>query len=241
MPHVPIARQADPRLRALICDRDPSVVGRIAAALGQADFEIVTAYRADAAVARLVDERPDVVVLGPGMDVDAVELIPRLLARAEIPILAVSLRRDEAAIVAALEAGAGDVLDSAYRPLELVARVRALLRRRVTPPVTADLPLPDGLRVDAGRREASVDGRPVELTPIEFELLSVIAARRGDVVDHRTLLRAAWPGKADADPDLLRSHLTRVNGKLVAAGHPGLRNVRSTGYALRVEGGTTAA
>ncbi len=227
----------DPRLRALICDSDPRVVGAIAHALGEAGFEVVTIYRTEAAVTRLLDERPDVVILGPSRDVEPLVAIPRLLARAPIPILAISAFHDEASVVAVLEAGADDVLDSAFRPLELVARVRALLRRRAAPTVASEGPLPDGLRIDVGRREAWVDERPVELTPIEFELLCAIAARRGDVVDHRTLLRAGWPGRADVDPDLLRTHLTHLNGKLVAAGHPGLRNVRSIGYALRVEGG----
>lgn len=215
-------------------------MGAIAHVLGQADFEVETAYRADAAVARVVGERPDVVIIGPSLDVPPAVLIPRLLARAPIPVLVLSARQDEAAIVAVLEAGADDVLDTAFRPLELVARVRALIRRRAAVSAPVVQQLPDGLRVDLGRREASVHGRPLELTPIEFELLSVIQARRGDVVDHRTLLRAAWPERTDADPDLLRSHLAHLNGKLVAAGHPGLRNVRSTGYALRIEGGIAA-
>ena len=228
----------DPRLRALICDSDPRVVGAVAHALGEAGFEVVTVYRVDAAVARLLDERPDVVILGPSRDMDPLVAVQRFLARAAIPVLAISALRDEVSVVAVLEAGADDVLDSAYRPLELVARVRALLRRRGGSPagVPPDAPLPDGLRIDPGRRVASVDGRPLELTPIEFELLCAIGGRRGDVVDHRTLLRAGWPGRADVDPDLLRTHLTHLNGKLVAAGHPGLRNVRSIGYALRVEG-----
>ncbi|MGO9177723.1 MAG: response regulator transcription factor [Candidatus Limnocylindrales bacterium] len=227
----------DPRLRALICDSDPRVVGSIAHALGEAGFEVITIYGVRAAVARLLDERPDIVIVGPSLDIDPLVTIPRLLARAAVPILAISALRDEASMVAVLEAGADDVLDSAHRPLELVARVRALLRRRAGSPAAADAPLRDGLRIDPGRRVASVDGRPLDLTPIEFELLCAIGARGGDVVDHRTLLRAGWPGRADVDPDLLRTHLTRLNGKLVAAGHPGLRNARSIGYALRVEGG----
>ncbi|HXQ96788.1 MAG TPA: response regulator transcription factor [Candidatus Acidoferrales bacterium] len=235
------ADRLDARVRVLICDSDPRVVGAIAHALGEAGLEVVTFYRADAAISRLLEERPDLVVLGPSRDLDPLVAIPRLQAREPVPVLAISSARDEASIVAVLEAGADDVLDSAFRPLELVARVRALLRRRTPPAPAPDTPLPDGLRIDPGRREASVDGRLVELTPIEFELLCAIGSRRGDVVDHRTLLRAGWPGRVDADPDLLRTHLTHLNGKLVAAGHPGLRNVRSIGYALRVEGGTGPA
>ncbi len=230
----------DARLRVLVCDGDPSVVGTIAQALGQADFEIVTAYRAEAAVARLVSERADAVIVGAALDVPQTVLIPRLVAHVPVPVLAVCSYRDEAAVVAVLEAGADDVLDRVLRPLEIVARTRAVLRRRSSSPISADDRLPDGLRIDLGRRLATVDGREVDLTPTEFELLSVIAARRGDVVDHRTLLRAAWSGRTDVDPDVLRTHLARLNGKLVARGHPGLRNARGKGYALRIEGGGPA-
>lgn len=228
----------DPRSRVLICDGDPRVVGAIAGALGEAGFEVVTLYRAEAAVHRVAEERPDLVVLGPSRESEPLATIPRLQARFPVPILAISGARDEAAIVAVLEAGADDVLDSAFRPLELVARVRTLLRRSRPMPPAPDLPLPDGLRIDGGRRAATVDGHALDLTPIEFELLCALGSRRGDVVDHRTLLRAAWPSRGGVDPDLLRTHLTHLNGKLVAAGHPGLRNVRSIGYALRVQGGT---
>jgi DNA-binding response OmpR family regulator len=237
MARPPALRQTDARSRALVVDPDPARVGAIVHALGEAGLEAVTAYRAATALARVSDEGADVVIVGEGLDDSStVELIPRLIGRARIPILAVTSRPDEATVVALLDAGADDVIGAASRPLELVARVRALLRRSSAPPRGPDAPLPDGLRVDAGRREASVFGRPLGLTPTEIELLAVVASRRGDVVDHRTLLRAGWPDRPDADPDLLRTHLTHLNAKLVAVGHPGLRNVRSTGYGLRIAG-----
>ncbi len=243
MSELPIAQRLDPRPRALVIDAEPSSVGTIAHALGEAGIEVVTAYRAASGLARLVDEPPDIVIVGARIDdEDPVALIARLRARAAAPILAIASWADEAAFAAILDSGADDAIDAAFRPLELVARVRALLRRAATGAVAPSLdPLPDGLRVDIGRREASVHDQALRLTPIELELLSVIGARRGDVVDHRTLLRAAWPGRADVDPDLLRTHLTHLNAKLVAVGHPGLRNVRSTGYALRIAGGIREA
>jgi DNA-binding response OmpR family regulator len=96
--------------------------------------------------------------------------------------------------------------------------------------------LPDGLHLDVAGRRAGVAGRPLTLTPIELDLLAALAARRGGVVDHRLLVRAAWSDPASVDPETLRTHLARLNAKLVAAGHPGLRNVRSRGYSLRVQG-----
>jgi DNA-binding response OmpR family regulator len=232
--------RADLRSRALVVDADPARVGAIVHALGEAGLESVTAYRGSVALERASSEAVDVAIVGDRLgDLSATELIPRLIGRARVPILSVSSRPDESSIVALLDAGADDVIGAASRPLELVARVRVLLRRGQSLPQAASGPLPDGLRVDAGRHEASVFGRSLGVTPTELELLAVIASRRGDVVDHRTLLRAVWPERPDADPDLLRTHLTHLNAKLVAVGHPGLRNVRSAGYALRVAGTDT--
>jgi DNA-binding response OmpR family regulator len=237
-----MARSAEPmrtdaRSRALVVDADPGRVGAIVHALGEAGIEADTAYRGSVALARVSTDPADIAIVGDGLgDLPATELIPRLIGRARIPILAVSSRPDEASVVALLDAGADDVIGAASRPLELVARVRILLRRgQAVPPIPA-APLPDGLRVDIGRQVASVFGRSLGLTPTELEVLAVIASRRGDVVDHRTLLRAVWPDRPDADADLLRAHLTHLNAKLVALGHPGLRNVRSAGYGLRVAG-----
>lgn len=233
----PPVHRTDARPRVLVADADPARVGALVLALGEAGMEAITAYRAATALARLGDEAPDAVIVGDRLgDARAVELIPRLVARGGGPVLAISNRHDEPSIVALLDAGADDVIAGVPRPLELVARVRALLRRATGAAQPRAEPMPDGLVVDAGRREAAVFDRPLGLTPIEFELLAVIAARRGEVVGHRALLRAAWPDRADADADLLRTHLTHLNAKLVAAGHPGLRNVRGTGYGLRVEG-----
>jgi two-component system, OmpR family, KDP operon response regulator KdpE len=229
---------ADARVRVLVADGDPARVGTMVHVLGEAGMEAVTAYRGATALARMADEIPDVVIVGDGLgDGPTVELIPRLLGRARLPILALATHPDDLHVVALLDAGADDVINAAFRPPELLARLRALLRRAGgTSTTQPGGPLPDGLQVDAGRREASIRDQTVQLTPTEFELLVLIALRRGDVVDHRTLLRAVWPGRPDADPDLLRTHLTHLNAKLIGAGHPGLRNVRSTGYALRVSG-----
>lgn len=226
------------RLRALVAARDPAEVGTVASVLGGAGHEVTTAYRDDAALARLVDERPDVVIVDPEIADDRVALVARIRACTDAPILVLADLQDEALVVAALDLGAVDVVGRPLRPLELLARVNAATRR--TAPAAAPIPTLDGLRVDVPRRTASVAGRPLSLTPTEYDLLAAIVARRGDVVDHRLLLRAGWRDPSEVDPETLRSHLNRLNAKLIAAGHPGLRNVRARGYALRVEGSRLA-
>lgn len=224
------------RLRVLVAVAQPADVGAIASALGAAGHEVITAYRAETALARLAEDRPDAVLLDlalPGSE--GVTIVARVRARIDAPIIVVGDLRDEAAVVAALDAGAIDVVGRPIRVGELIARLNAAVRR-LSPASGAFEPSLDGLRIDLARREATVAGSSLALTPTEFELLSVMAARHGEVVDHRALLRAAWPGRPDVDPEALRSHLARINAKLVAEGHPGLRNVRGRGYALRVQG-----
>ena len=226
------------RVRVLVADGDPGRVGEIVHVLGEAGMEAVTAYRGASALARVADEAPDLAIVGDGLgDGPAVELIPRILGRARLPILVLAAHPDDRVVLALLDAGADDVVNATFRPAELLARLRTLLRRAGVPgQAPAGGPLPDGLVVDQTAREATVREQRLALTPTEFELLVLIALRRGDVVDHRTLLRAVWPGRPDADADLLRTHLTHLNAKLIGAGHPGLRNERSTGYALRLTG-----
>jgi len=229
------------RLRVLVAAALPDDVGAIASALGNAGHEVVTAYRAETALARLADERPDLLLLDLALpDGEGVVIVARARARTDAPIIVIADLRDEAAVVAALDAGAVDIVGRPVRVGELIARLNAAVRHR-SPATGAFEPSLDGLRVDLGRREASVGGHLIPLTPTEFELLSVMAARRGDIVDHRALLRATWPGRPDVDPETLRSHLARINAKLVADGHPGLRNVRGRGYALRVQGSRPTA
>jgi two-component system KDP operon response regulator KdpE len=226
------------RLRVLIAAPLPADVGVVAAVLGSAGHEVVTAYRLDAVVARLVAERPDVLVIDPAIgEGSAADLVGRLGGYTDAPLLVLADLVDEALVVEALTAGAVDVVGRPLRPLELLARIAAAARRG-GPSAVGSGTLPDGLRVDAAQRLATVDGRDLGLTPIELDLLAAMAARRGGVVDHRLLLRAAWPDPAAVDPETLRTHLARLNAKLVEAGHPGLRNVRSRGYAIRVEGAT---
>jgi two-component system, OmpR family, KDP operon response regulator KdpE len=224
------------RLRVLVAAPLPADVGAVAAVLGTAGHEVLTAYRLDAVIARLVADRPDVLIVDPAIGgAPPADLVGRLGGYSDAPLLFLADVVDEVVVVAALGAGAVDVVGRPLRPLELLARIAAAARRGTPGPAEPGA-LADGLRVDPAQRFAAVAGRDLGLTPIEFDLLAAMAARRGGVVDHRLLLRAAWSDPVAVDPETLRAHLARLNAKLVEAGHPGLRNVRSRGYAIRVDG-----
>ena len=204
-------------------DRDPAAIAR--------------AHERTAALANVTLRLDDFLEMpAEPASYDLITFVARLHARSDAPILVVADTRDEECVVAALDAGAADVVPLPVRQLELVARVNAALRRR--PPSTTGIEANlDGLTVDGGRHEATVAGRRLALTPTEFELLAVIAARRGEIVDHWKLLRAGWADHRDVDLETLRTHLNHLNQKLVAEGHPGLRNVRGRGYGLRIAAG----
>ncbi len=159
-------------------------------------------------------QRPDVIILDlwlPGMD--GVEVTRRLREWAQIPIIVLSVRDDEQTKVIALDAGADDYLTKPFGVGELLARVRAALRHVMPSPSDAIF-TSGGLTVDMARRLVSVDGRPIQLTPTEYDLLRVLVVNAGQVMTHRQLLRKVWgPGYED-DAHLLRVNISNLRRKI---------------------------
>ncbi|OWW19584.1 response regulator [Noviherbaspirillum denitrificans] len=151
--------------------------------------------------------RPDLVILDLGLpDMDGVELIRQLRAWTPLPVLVLSARSDEAQKVDALDAGADDYLTKPFGSSELMARIRAQLRRRGADDGEADAVFRFGtIVVDFPARTVTRDGAPVHLTPIEYKLLAVLVRNAGKVLTHTQLLREAW-GAGSAE----RSHYLRI-------------------------------
>lgn len=150
----------------------------------------------------------------------------------ERPVLVLTAQDAVDLKVQALRAGADDYVTKPFGKQELLARIRAVMRRLEG----AEAP-GGGLRVgslvlDAGRHEASVDGNVLALTRTEFALLAALAAARGRVVPHDRLLAAGWPTDPDPDPQWLKPHLARLRAKLEEAGAPLPTSVRGVGYRL---------
>ncbi len=239
-------------LRILVVDDDPAMVGAITALVGTEGHQVVTAYDGLSAVRRWREELPDLVLLDlamPGPDGFAV--VQQLRAEgAEVPIIVVSGERTEAAKVRALDIGADDYLVKPFGKQELLARIRAAMRR--APRAAAGAPV-DGfgagrgwpsarrmlgrLILEPGRHEAKVGETPLVLTPIEYRLLDVLVQARGELVGHAGLLAAGWPGERDPDPLWLKPHLARLRRKLNRADGPALVSVRAVGWCLRTQDG----
>jgi len=220
-------------LRILVVDDEPAMVGAVTALVGTAGHQVVTAYDGDTALRRFEEEAPDLVLLDlamPGRD--GVDVCREIRKTSRTPIIVLTGESDELAKVEALDAGADDYVTKPFGRQELLARIRAVMRRLEG----GDAPA-GGLRVgplalDTGRHEAAVDGNVLALTRTEFALLASLAAARGRVVPHDRLLAAGWPSDPDPDPQWLKPHLARLRAKLEDAGAPLPTSVRGVGYRL---------
>jgi DNA-binding response OmpR family regulator len=158
-------------------------------------------HEGDLALAAIREHDPRLVVLDvmlPGLD--GLEITRRLRERSDVPVLLLTARTGEADKILGFELGADDYLTKPFSPRELVARVRALLRR--------------ALRIDAGRRRAELDGTAVDLTSLEFELLHFLASRPGRVYAREALMREVWGEDRVVDARSIDSLVSRLRRKL---------------------------
>ena len=215
----------------LIVDDDRAMVGMVAALLGGEGFDLLTAYDGETALRRHAEDAPDLIILDrrlPKLSGD--EVCRRIRAVSSTPILMLTGEKGTDERAALLDLGADDYLEKPFGMRELAARVRALLRR--APPAVRDQASIGGLVVDGRAHAARMDGLVLELTPTEFRLLAALAARPGQVIDRRALLKAGWPDERDPDPEWLKAHLARLRSKLGAAAAPLPENIRGVGYRL---------
>ena len=183
----------------------------------------------------VVTWEPEVVVLDLGLpDMDGRDVIRMLRAVSQVPVIVATARDDPEEIVRLLDAGADDYVVKPYTAAEMAARIRAMLRRS-RPESSRPGPLRiGGLEIDPVRREASVDGRPLDLTRLEFDLLAYLAGREGEVVSRRQLLAEVWKqpyGGGDKTIDVHVAWLRRKLGE--SATEPRyLHTVRGVGVKL---------
>ena len=213
------------RSRVLVCDDEPQILRALRVVLRDEGFAVLPAATAQEALDVAALQAPDAAILDLVLpDGDGIEVTRALREWTQVPILVLSAVGEEEQKVRALEAGADDYVTKPFSPRELVARLRAALRRaqpqRDEPVLSAD-----SLELDLAAHEVRVGGEPVHLTPIEFRLLRTLMTNRGRLLTHRTLLVEVWgPAYAD-DVPTLRTHLANLRRKIELEGAP--RHIRT--------------
>ncbi len=211
------------RRRVLICDDEGQILRALRVVLGDAGYEVVPAMTAREALDAVAVRPPDAAIIDLVLpDGDGVEVCRSIREWSEMPILVLSAVGDEREKVRALDAGADDYVTKPFGPEELVARLRAVLRRSRTEEAEPALEV-DGLAIDLAARRVSRDGTEIHLTPTEYDLLRHLVRNRGRLLTHRALLREVWgPGYQD-DTQVLRVHIANLRRKIEpAAGKPRL-------------------
>ena len=209
---------APPGASVLLVEDDLATRREVAAFLRGHGYRVDEAGDVAGAWDRWTAQRPDLVVLDLGLpDADGSVLIRRLRRDATTPILVLSARDRETEKVAALESGADDYVTKPFGAAELLARVRAVLRRAAGPAAepTGEVLVGD-LRLDVTRHEVTVAGRLVQLTPREFEVLKVLLGSAGRLVTHGRLLRAVWGTAYSEEAHYLHVYVSQIRRKIAA-------------------------
>ncbi len=204
--------------RVLVCDDEPQILRALRVILRDAGFEVDPAETAAEALDKAAVRPPHAAIIDLVLpDGDGIEVCRQLRAWSAMPIIVLSAIGEEDQKVRALEAGADDYVTKPFGSRELVARLQAALRRAAPQP---DEPIlrTDGLEIDVAAHRVHLDGEEVHLTPIEFELLGVLARNRGRLMTHRALLSEVWGSAYADDTATLRTHIANLRRKIEPPG-----------------------
>ncbi len=203
----------DNGLRILVVDDELAIRRFLRVALGGQGFVVSEAANGLQALQSITLERPDLVILDLGLpDLDGIDVTRSLREWSQTPVIILSVREAEADKIAALDAGADDYLTKPFGLGELLARMRVALRRQARGKNEPTFES-GGLRVDFERRQVTVNGKEVQLTPTEYDLLKILILNAEKVLTHHQLLHQVW-GEERADMHLLRVNVSNLRRKL---------------------------
>jgi two-component system phosphate regulon response regulator PhoB len=226
-----------PEAHVLVVDDERDITALVAYHLARTGYRVTTAGSGVAALEAAAAEAPDLMVLDlmlPGRSgYEVLDEIRRREETRDIGVIVLTARRDEADRIKGLAGGADDYLTKPFSPEELVLRVAAVLRRLRAPASAAGPVLRAGaITLDRGAHAVTVEGAPVELTPIEYRLLLLLLERRGRVQTRPQLLEAVWGSQPDIQTRTVDMHVQRLRAKLGRAGEA-IETVRGFGYRFR--------
>lgn len=205
-------------MRVLVVDEEPDVIKLVAMSfrLQQPGCEVVGAPDGPQALEAIEHQRPDVVLLDIGLpEMSGFEVLKEIRLFSDVPVIMLTVRDDELSKVQGLELGADDYVTKPFSHLELLARVRAVLRRAQALPLVHEQPFASGdIEVDFVRRELKVRGEPVPLTGTEYRLLYHLVRNAGQVMTHESLLAHVWGREYTDEISYLKSYINRLRNKL---------------------------
>lgn len=205
----------DPGARVLVVDDEAGLRKALATNLRARGYEVEVAETGEQALVLAADRRPDLVILDLGLPgIDGIEVIEGIRGWSNVPIVVLSARGAEDAKVAALDAGADDFVTKPFGMAELLARVRAGLRR-VAPADPQDATLvTEAFTVDLAAKRVTVDGAEVHLTPTEWHVLEILVRNPGKLVSQKQLLHEVWGPAYETETNYLRLYLAQLRRKL---------------------------
>lgn len=207
------------KAQILVVEDDNAVAKLMAATMESQDYQYRIASTGASAIMEALSYKPEVMILDLGLpDTDGIEVIKKIRAWSNMPIIVVSARSEDTDKVAALDAGADDYLTKPFSVDELLARLRVALRRvrhdRQRLSEEASVYENGGLRIDYAAGCVYLDGSEIHLTPIEFKLLVLLANNTGKVLTHNYILREVWGNPAASDMRSLRVYMATLRKKL---------------------------
>ncbi|MBI3452424.1 MAG: phosphate regulon transcriptional regulator PhoB [Rhodospirillales bacterium] len=220
----------------LVVEDEPALVELLLYNLEKEGFRAAAASDGEEALLVIAERKPDLVVLDWMLPhVSGLEVCRQLRRGAEtrdLPVIMLTARGEESDRVRGLEVGADDYIPKPFSPSELIARIRAVLRR-ARPATASETMAYAGVRIDLATHRITRNGRQIHLGPTEFRLLQFLMERPGRVYAREQLLDAVWGQDSDIEPRTVDVHVRRLRRALNAPGEPDLiRTVRSAGYAL---------
>lgn len=198
----------------LIVDDEPQIRRVMRTTLTSHGYSVVEAASGEEALEKLRAERPDLIILDVNMPgISGIETCAEIRTSSDVPIIMLTIRNSERDKVQALDAGADDYVVKPFGVQELMARIRAALRRSA-PGDAAPPFLTDDLQIDFEKRVVMVKNNPVRLTPKEFELLRHLVANQGKTLGHRRLLQAVWGPDYGEETEYLRVFINQLRKKI---------------------------
>ena len=218
----------------LVVDDEKNIVQLARLYLNNEGFHVEAAYDGRQALEKARTVRPDLIVLDIMMpEVDGLTVCRELRKSSNVPIIILTARGDDVDRIVGLELGADDYISKPFNPRELVARVKAVLRRTQEQYAPREVLEADGLRLDAASREVTIEGRPVTLRAKEFDLLAAFLRHPGVVLDRERLLQMVWGADYYGDSRTIDVHVAWLRDKLQGA-RVQIQTVWGVGYKLVV-------